>query len=105
MLINKKKKGELPIGIISTIILLLIFAAIYMWSNKQIFTRSTTDIKNKINDDDNDGVLNIADKCPCPEKQGQKRADDLQNDGCPLRYKITNSGKGIEDRSCLTKIV
>lgn len=37
------------------------------------------------------------DACPCIP-------GDLKNDGCPLNHKIIGDGKGIEDRSCLTKI-
>ena len=51
-------------------------------------------------DADNDGVTNGQDKCPCP-RTGD--IDDIQNEGCPTGYKITETNLGKEDRSCLIK--
>jgi len=79
--LRKSKKGiELSFNaiIIATIALIVLVVVIATFTN--LFGKEKGQIEGKIdalNDDDDDGILNLYDKCPCKE-------GDNDNDGCPL---------------------
>ncbi len=98
---SKKSAGDM-MWIVVMLALSLLFLAIYTGAFNKLFGRETSSIKEQFNaagDEDNDGVINIADKCPCPAKG----FGIIENDGCPKGYKIKEDGKNEEDRSCFTK--
>ena len=99
----KHKKSAGPaVWLISSIVLILLF--LYLYSNVwvKLFGKETSSLKEQLGsagDADSDGVINIADKCPCPpDGKGVQ-----ENEGCPSNHKITNTNVGKEDRACLTK--
>ena len=98
----KTKKGTE--GIIWTVVIvaaLALFLLIYTGVWSKLFGKSASSLNEQIDltgDKDQDNVINRLDKCPCPGGEG-----DIENDGCPSGYKITNPNSGFEDRSCFTQ--
>ena len=98
-MIKSKKGAEGTIWIVMVIALLLLFLFVYFGVWAKLFGKSASGIDNQISsagDFDNDGVINIVDKCPCVPG-GQ------ENNGCPTDYKITGSNSDKENRDCLAK--
>ena len=101
-MINSKKAAE---GILWTVVILaalLLFFFLYSnaWAN--LFRKSVSSINEKFDlagDSDKDTVINLEDKCPCPQ---QGRIDSTENHGCPIGYKIGSNGKE-ESKECFTK--
>ena len=91
----KSKKGvEGVVWLIGIIVLMLLFLLIYSGIWTKLFGKGASTLyeqadkdKGPAGDFDKDGVINIADKCPC-------QPGDASNDGCPL-------GNRNEDRLCL----
>lgn len=102
MIKKNKKSAENVIWTVVVIALLLLFLLIYTGVWKNLFGKGISGINEQFDsagDADNDGVINIADKCPCPPKG----VGSIENNGCPSGYKITGEKKDTEDRSCLQK--
>ena len=99
----KSRKGyEKMFGILISLVLVMVLVAVYFSFFRGGLSRGTSNLNQQFDsagDADNDGVINIADKCPC-SSQGLGVPD---NEGCPADHKITNDGKGPEDRSCFIK--
>lgn len=97
-----KKAAEKMLWIVATMAFVLFFFLLYSNAWATLFGKGTSSLKEQLsaaNDADLDRVINIADKCPCPPKgEGVP-----ENYGCPAGYKIKDTGKDEEDRSCLTK--
>lgn len=97
-----KKSAGPAVWLVGSIVLILLF--LYLYSNVwvRLFGKETSSLKEQLGsagDSDNDGVINIADKCPCPpDGRGVQ-----ENEGCPSGHRITNTNTGKEDRTCLTK--
>ena len=103
MIKKSKKAAEGVTWTVVVLVVLLLFLVLYSNAWTGIFRKSATNLKDQLDsagDIDNDGVINLVDKCPCP-KEG--RIDSFENEGCPINYKIDGSKKDYEDRSCLTK--
>lgn len=101
-IIKSKKSAEGMMRTVIVMVLLLLFLLIYSGAWNKLFGKSTSSLKDQFSsagDADNDGVINAADKCPCPDGEG-----DIENDGCPSGYKVTNTNAGKESRACLSKI-
>lgn len=101
MKIEKSKKSATEIiMMVALLALSLLFLLVYSGVFTKLFGKGTSDLREQFSaagDADNDGVINVADNCPCP---GQGFGI-IENDGCPAGYKINNDGKGKEDRACL----
>lgn len=101
-IIKSKKAAEGMMWTVIVIVLLLLFLLIYSGAWSKLFGKGTSSLKEQFSsagDADNDGVINVADKCPCPGGEG-----DIENDGCPAGYKITSTNTGKESRACLSKV-
>ena len=93
---SKKAEGKL-IWIIVAIAIGLIYLAIYTGVWKNLFGKSVAGINENLasaGDKDNDGIINIEDKCPCV-------SGTIENQGCQDGYKVTGTGTGNENRDCL----
>lgn len=102
MKMSNKKAAEGMMWTVIVIALLLFFLLIYSGVWNRLFGKGTSSLKEQFSsagDSDNDGVINAADKCPCPGGEGT-----LENDGCPAGYKITGTNTDKESRACLSKI-
>ncbi len=104
---KNKKSLEIISGPVIVLIALAFFLIIYLAIITGFFGKGASGLNERFNsagDADNDGVINVADKCPCPPKTaGEKRLDDMENSGCPYGYKIDKSKKEYEDRWCFEK--
>ena len=88
------------------IIIVVLYFSIALFFDKFGASAKTLDTQiNSLGDCDGDLVQNLYDKCPCPPKlvAANSEPGDILNKGCSPLYKIENSQKGPEDRSCLTK--
>ena len=83
--------------VIAALLLAFVFVLFGGW--RSLFGKAITPFDDAITDSDKDGVMNNLDKCPCPPLGFGVNI----NDGCPDNYRITNSGAGPEDKSCLSK--
>ena len=82
--------------------LLLLFLALYSNAWVNLFRKSVSSVSEKFDsagDPDKDNVINLEDNCPCPQ---QGRIDSMENNGCPIGYKIGSNGKE-ESKECFTK--
>ncbi len=95
---KSKKAAEGIMWMIITIVLLLIFLFVYSGAWTKLFGAGISEIKGQTSeygpggDYDGDGVINLADKCPC-------QAGEIENNGCNSGYKP----KENEDKTCLIK--
>ena len=88
----KSKKGYEITWYVAVMALVLLFIFVYSSAWANIFRKSASSLNEQIgsaSDYDKDGVINIDDKCPCI-------VGDLNNQGCPAEYKITETGTGNE---------
>ena len=93
---SKKADGG-TIGVVVAIVLLLFFLAIYTGAWKYLFGKGVAGINENLasaGDKDNDGIINIEDKCPCV-------SGIIENHGCQDGYEVTGTGTGNENRDCL----
>ena len=94
---NQKGDGQVVWIVVITVFLLLFFL-VYSGVLGKLYNKlfSTTRAQaDSVDDYDKDAVANFADKCPCI-------FGEIENDGCPAGHKITGTGSGKEERSCLT---
>ncbi len=95
---TKKGASEL-VWIVAIIALVLLFLLIYTGIWTKLFGKSVTIVNNNINlgdDNDNDNIINLNDKCPCA-------SGISENQGCPPGYKIQGNDLGSETKNCFSK--
>ncbi len=95
---KNKKAAEGAMWTVVIIALLLLFFLIYSGALSKLYGKLFSETNQQVSgaeDSDNDGVSNLADKCPC-------NSGELENSGCPAGYKPTGKPEGTEARSCLT---
>ena len=93
--INSKKSATGMVWLVAIMAAILLFFILYtnVWAN--LFGKTASGVNEQIDltgDFDKDNLMNRLDKCPC-------KIGDIENDGCPIGYKLTDN----EDKSCLTK--
>ena len=96
---KSKKADDKLIWIIVAIAIGLSYLAIYTGVWKNLFGNSVAGINENLasaGDKDNDGVINIEDKCPCV-------SGTIENNGCPDGYKIAGTNMDKETTDCLSK--
>jgi len=95
---KNKKAVEGIMWIVVVMVLLLLFLLIYSGVLSKLYGKLFSETSQHVSgtdDKDNDGVPNLADKCPC-------NSGELENGGCPTGYNPTGEPRGPESRSCLT---
>lgn len=97
-MMNKKAQISTLTKIALSILVFIVVGAILLRLYGGVGT-SGKQAAGNVDDYDGDGVINIVDSCPCYKEGG-----DIKNDGCSLNYKIKGDKKGLEDRSCLSKL-
>ena len=104
----KQKKGQISkltaIAFSILVFFILIKLSFYIFGG---VGKSAQEEAGYIDDYDKDGAINGPkgsytkasgfDACPCIP-------GDIKNDGCSLNYKIRGDNKGLEDRTCLSKL-
>ena len=92
---NKKSQGSdwllgMIIGIVVVVVVIIIVRG-----NLGAGASGLKQAGKSAEDCDRDLVANAVDKCPCYK-------GDIENNGCPLGYKITETGTSKEeDKACL----
>lgn len=91
----KKRAASLPMTILVVAVILLIVLVIYLAIFQGLFKKEGDDISTRIDllkDNDNDGVINMFDKCCC------RGGEDVGSDGCP--YDGGSPDTGPKEEAC-----
>ena len=90
------KKSEVPLWLVGSMVLILIFVFVYSTAWSAMFRKGAGEVGETIGsteDKDSDGIINLEDKCPCIK-------GDFSNSGCQIGYQI-GADKSKEDRACI----